>query len=315
LRLLLGGFAAVFAVANFRMWLALPDFFRRITFITHMSITGTRGEYVIQERTFNAYGTIWTDLPHLAVITAGTLLVAMCVFAGPRRSVLLWFMALYALVYPGLIQMAKFGGGPRHQLPALLPVLFLAVAGAFEIARGLRTPRWVPVAVAVALVAAVLPGSSARTEATLRGIRMDSRKLLYDFVSRHVPPDARIAQDWYACLPDPEAKHHEDDPLSLPHDVITGGSVADLGTLDELRAEGIEYVAVAAKQWLKVFRTNVRPRPEAEGKHARRRAFYERLFAEEELVWDSASAGSPPGGFFGLETRLYRITTPASPRP
>ena len=135
----------------------------------------------------------------------------------------------------------------------------------------------------------------------------ESRTALYVWVGAHVPAASAIVQDRYAGLPDPSEGYSTPQQPYLPQLVVTRHYAVDYGTLDELRARGIEYVAVCERIYERFFGAPRRFGTDlAREKFERRRARYAELFEQGELVFEAGSstiAGAPVNPI----VRLYRI--------
>jgi len=186
----------------------------------------------------------------------------------------------------------------RYFLPASALFALFAVIGASDLARLLspRFPRPLVFGVAaVALVAAQFPSWSASRGGWLayeRAFQTDDNADLIAWLNSNVPPGAVIAKDNRVALPDPRRKKHAARLGIIPQKVITPtwegkrtNFAADLGPLEKMRAEGITHVAVSEMDYGKFFRASLRPQDSDRANFERRRAFYERLFREAELLW------------------------------
>src|SRR4030095_13825867 len=81
--------------------------------------------------------------------------------------------------------------------------------------------------------------------------RDDSRELIA-WCRSELPPEAVIAKDSRICLPDP--KKPDTVPAdAIPQEVLAAKFVADLGTLDELRARGVTHVAISESDYGRFF--------------------------------------------------------------
>jgi hypothetical protein len=80
--------------------------------------------------------------------------------------------------------------------------------------------------------------------------------------------------------------------------------VADLGTLDELRAKGITHVAVSESDYGRFFLKSLQPKKGQEEDFARRKAFYESLFDSGEPLFER---GRGTVIYLHPGIRVYRI--------
>ena len=187
----------------------------------------------------------------------------------------------------------------RYFLPATAIFSLLSVIGAADLAETLarRVSRRLVFAVAaIALVAAQFPSWSRSRGGWLaydRAFQRDDTAELIDRLKNEVPPDAVIAKDNRVALPDPQRKKHAARLGIIPQTVVTprwrgkrSNFAADLGPLEKMRASGITHVAVSEMDYGKFFRGNLRPQNEGDSDFARRRAFYDELFREGELLFE-----------------------------
>ncbi|MFZ4682906.1 MAG: hypothetical protein ACOYMS_10405, partial [Terrimicrobiaceae bacterium] len=79
-------------------------------------------------------------------------------------------------------------------------------------------------------------------------------------------------------------------------------------TIDELRARGIEYVAVSEGDYGRFFLTTHKPRGGDQDDFERRRTFYERLFAEGRVIWECRA-----GDLQYLQPAIKLYQLPAQP--
>ncbi len=130
-----------------------------------------------------------------------------------------------------------------------------------------RTAGW---AAAAILLAFNLPGLLS----LLGGFAGDDHAALGAWIARRLPPDAVIAQDALAQLP----------TGALPQRVMSAVTVADLGDVAALRAQGITHVVVC---WYDSRRyTDPRKHPSASAHDfLRRREFYATLPTRAKSLW------------------------------
>ena len=185
----------------------------------------------------------------------------------------------------------------RYFLPATALFAVLAVIGAGDLADFLspRWPRRVVVTVAsLALIAGQFPSWTASRPGWLgydRAFQHDDNADLIAWLKAAVPRDAIIAKDNRIALPDPARKKDAARLAVIPQKIVAKKFAADLGTLDEVQAQGVTHVAVSEMDYGKFFLRGLRPQESARADFDRRREFYERLFREGELLreWDKGT--------------------------
>jgi len=106
--------------------------------------------------------------------------------------------------------------------------------------------------------------------------------------SPSVPGDAVLLKDNRIALPDPGRDKHAARAGIIPQKVIARRYAADFGPLDQLKQSAVTHVIVSESDYGRYFRGSLRPQKGEEGKFAKSREFYERLFKEAQLLeeWD-----------------------------
>jgi hypothetical protein len=173
----------------------------------------------------------------------------------------------------------------RYFLPATAMLVLLAALGALDAARllGRWVPlRWATVAVVAALVAAQLP-DWARYEAAFQ---RDDNAELFAWVKTQLPVSAIVAKDSRIQLPDPNNPHDAERFGRLPQKILADRFAADLGSIEGLRALGVTHVAVSESDYGRFFLRGLRPKKGEAEDFARRKAFYEELLRDGELVFE-----------------------------
>jgi hypothetical protein len=198
----------------------------------------------------------------------------------------------------------------RYFLPATAIIIMLAALGAAALSRFLwkgrplfgRTGTLWPAMIALTVAVAMqLPTFLDY----YHGFSFDGRTAMASYLKQHVPPGTIIAQD----------KRVDLDALKLPYDfrgkLFAAEAAQDKDTkkisFDLLRAQGIEYVAVAEGDYGRYFEKRLRPTDAGAKEFAERHEFYKRLFAEGEKVFECQ-----PGTLQYLQPHimLYRLPKP-----
>ena len=112
-----------------------------------------------------------------------------------------------------------------------------------------------------------------------------------------------IAQDRRVNLPTRTDPRHADASGFLEQTVVDDAAALQGGGLEELRAQGIRYVAVSEGDYGRFFLKTHKPAAE-ETDYARKKAFYERLFREGQLLWQCPAGVFP---YLQPELRLYQL--------
>jgi hypothetical protein len=115
--------------------------------------------------------------------------------------------------------------------------------------------------------------------------KTDDRRDLETWMSENLPAGAIVAQDAAVGLPDPE--HHKQKGMKREFSLEVEGSefVSDIGTLDELRAKGVRYVATTPKKSQRYTGGGMVPSDEVKEQFDRRKAFYVALPQQAKRIW------------------------------
>jgi hypothetical protein len=199
----------------------------------------------------------------------------------------------------------------RYFLPATAVFTLLAGMGVVDAARLFKT-KWIGWLVATAfLIGCQIDSLSAPFDwrdfgEYWQAFKQDDSRELVAWCRTELPRDAVIAKDSRIWLPDP--KKPDTVPLgSIPQKVLAAKFAADLGTLDELRAQGVTHVAVSESDYGRFFLKSLRPQSGQDAEYFRRKAFYETLLREGELRFE-LERGTVIYLHPGI--RVYRISGP-----
>lgn len=216
-----------------------------------------------------------------------------------------------ALALAPLAYLLALQASPIKAIRYLLPVVVLAhVQAGYTVAvlagrLGGVSPLRRAAATALLLALAAVP-QALEVRRHLLEFAGESRIALYEWVARHVPVESVILQDRYAGLPDPSEGYSTPEQPYLPHVVITRHYAADAGDLDELRRQGIEYVAVCERIYERFSDERRFGSDEVREDFLRRRDRYAELFEQGTLVFE-AGASDIAGAPVNPTVRLYRI--------
>lgn len=220
-----------------------------------------------------------------------------------------WALALFPVAYMLIL---SFSPKTHHRyfLPDTLIFCALAALAAFHPVRD-RFSR-ISLIVRHVLLGGALIWSFTMLVRVDGGFQNDSRQALIEYVKKNVPPDAIIVQDKRVNLPSRDEKRHADSPYFVDQKILGKLFAADVGTIDELRARGIHYVAVANDDYNRFFLKTHTPRPEERAEYDRRKAFYKQLFAEGNLLWQCASG---PQQYLQPALKFYYLPPKAEANP
>ncbi len=133
--------------------------------------------------------------------------------------------------------------------------------------------------------------------------RDDNAEMLW-WVKTQLPADAVIVKDSRVRLPETGNSEDEARLGTVPQKIIAKKYAADVGTIAALRVRGVTHVAVSASDYEGFFREGVRAKKNDEKSFEHRKAFYEELLRDGELVF-ARERGTVLYLHPGL--RLYRL--------
>ena len=233
-----------------------------------------------------------------------------------RRAVSLaeWLMLAFPFAYAIALSFSP-KSNDRYFLPATAVFTLLAALGAVDAARLLarRMPlRWALAGCAAVLVAAQTvsapPPLDWHTLAEyFAAFQHDDNAEFIAWIKAELPPDAVIAKDSRIQLPDPGNAKDLRRFAPLPQKILAERYVADLGTMDELRARGVTHLAVSESDYGRFLLTGSIPQKGEAEDFARRKAFYETLLRDGKPIFQR-ERGTVLYLHPGI--RLYRLPPP-----
>jgi 4-amino-4-deoxy-L-arabinose transferase and related glycosyltransferases of PMT family len=291
--------AALFSAVNLPV-LTNPEGFaagfeREIGF----AVSGHKG--ITRDIPHGVYGAVFRTATNPVVWILLGIYASGLAFRAKTARLSEWMLALFP---PAFALMLSFSPKTHHRyfLPATGLLLTLAAIGVVTPAlvrwRDKGLARSVTCGISAILIAATLAVQTPKFLTYFRGFRHDGRAAMAAYLREHARPGTVIVQDKRADL----------DSQKLPFEFRGKLFAADEGTLDELRASGVEFVAVAEGDYGRFFRKDFKSTDDGAADYARRRAFYEQLFAEGELVFQS-EAGTLQ--YLQPSVKLYRLSPSA----
>jgi 4-amino-4-deoxy-L-arabinose transferase-like glycosyltransferase len=183
-------------------------------------------------------------------------LLLVAFYAGLRRRWESLTLPERALVVFPLVYAVALSFSPkendRYFLPASALFTVLAAGGIHDIVRRPQFDSRRTLVAAVCgtlLVAAQLPSWTRDRAGLLRydhAFQRDDLQEMIDWMRTDVPPEAIVAKDGKVNLPDPKKRKHAARVGVVPQRIVSAKKyVADLGTIEELREQGISYVVVS----------------------------------------------------------------------
>ena len=217
---------------------------------------------------------------------AGLWLVS--VVRAPRKiSAVEWMLAALAVS-----QFALYSFIPktavRYYLPISLALTFLAIAGQARLLAAVRNRAVLHgcgIAVAVTLVGAAVFFQVQSLRVLDTELKSDDRRDLIAWIRSSLPANAVLATDKAVHLPDLRRQEHAGLTPLVQRLVGVEKEVADVGTVSELRAQGVTHVAICERTYLRYLDEN---KTNKDGSNQTpERLFYETLLKKGQIVWSS----------------------------
>lgn len=298
----LGGLIVPLLVINLPILLRLEDFKKGL----EREMSGATGGHRGQGRSvphLEYFQKIWqTTSP--GIFAGATIFYGWFLTMAKKQTLGRWLVFLFPLLFLAILSFSPKTAG-RYLLPNQVLLSWVAAVGAgwiFQWAWAKETRmRWTLGVFAAVITAWAIFSSASDYRTQQAGFEYDARTTLRDWIDANVPPGAAIATDGRVDL--------QAEGQWLERKVLTKEFVADLGSLDELLAEGVSHVAVSRQSYARFFNVKFRPTTSSSPDFARRAEFYRILFAEGRKVWQTK-----PGVNIYLHPgmELYDIRPPAA---
>ena len=287
----LGMFAAAFALtfilANRQMFTHLGEWLESFNHEFGMSVSGSRG--LAAQDPVNQY-LYWF---HFTVPTAAVVFLALNALSllttARRRSLAEWLIFLFPFVFTALLMLSP-RTSDRYFLPAAVLFNFNALVGvgvsAEWFTRAFGKFRCAGQCGFVALALFVgWSGQFAKFRAVEAQFKVDDRRELEAWMDANLPAGGKVVQDYAIHLPDAEDHKQEGMKRAFKHEVRGHEFVPELGTLDELLAQGVRYVATSPKKSQRYTGGGMIPSDDAKAEFERRKTFYSALPQQAKLLW------------------------------
>lgn len=292
LGLFAAGFVAAFVLCNFQIFTHMSLW--RESFNREVGYT-LKGQHGLLAQDSVTYYQQWfgTTVSKTAVFFLA-LNAFNLVTTARRRSLADWLIFLFPFAFTAML-MASPRVSDRYFLPAAVLFNFNALVGvglsAEWFTRAFGKFRCAGQFAFTALALFVgWSGQFSKYGAVKAQFKVDDRRELETWMNDHLPAGSSVVQDYAIHLPD--ATDHKQDDLNRPfkHTVRGHEFVAELGTLAELRAQGVRYVATSPKKSQRYTDGGMMPSDGVKEEFERRKAFYSALPREAKLLkkWDMA---------------------------
>jgi hypothetical protein len=195
----------------------------------------------------------------------------------------------------------------KYALPVAVMVGYMASIAVKEFLSAIVRPGW-PRAALVCLV--VAPIVTLQVLGCLERLQRFQNSDLPDiaaWMQANLPPGSRVVQDLKVDLP---SEIPTNKGKGEPIHVVGSVYAADVaGSIEEARQKGFAYAAVCERSYATLWNPRVRPREDAVDRHNRRKAFYEALRRDGQLLWDF----TPPPNSLLSRVSIYRLPNPQEP--
>ena len=280
-------FAIVFIVANHQMFTHLGEWLASFNREFGMSVSGSRG--VAARSPFAQYFYWFRQSVPTAAIVFLALNALSLLTTARRRSLADWLIFLFPFVFTAMLMVSP-RVSDRYFLPAAVLFNFNALVGvgvsAEWFTRAFGKFRCVGQCAFVALALWLGWGGQFHLFAKTRAqFQTDDRRELETWMDANLPAGGKVVQDDTIHLPDPDDHKQEGIARPFKHTVTTREFAPDLGTLAELRAQGIRYVVTSPKKSLRYTGGGMVPGDDAKEEFERRKTFYTALPREAKLLW------------------------------
>lgn len=285
-----GAFLLTFILVNYQMFTHLGEWAKSFQREAGYSVSGARG-MAAQDPAGYYMDWFWRTVPPVAVFFLFINLFNLLTTAR-RRSLGQWLLFLFPVAFTGMLMLSP-RVSDRYFLPPAVLFNFNAMVGvglaAEWFTRAFRGYRLAgQLAFAALAVSIGWRGPISAFERTVAQFKVDDRRDLEQWLAKpeNAPAGSIIAQDASVGLPDPE--HHKQKGLKreFPHNVLSEEFAADLGTLDELRAKGVRFLATTPKKSDRYTSGAMIPTEDGREEFERRKAFYSALAKEGKLLWE-----------------------------
>lgn len=239
------------------------------------------------------------------VLTAAVVYQLMCIVRWRQLSAATAVLVIGPLVYLVLLSLSRFVLD-RHLLPVSLAAYALSGFAIAQAATFFKRaePRWI---VSIALAGLVLLSSVTPARVIFHELKSETRLKVREWIRANLPASAILAQDrpTHLNIADPEflARYG-----TLPQAILTPRDlfVTDLGSLADLRAEGVTHVVTCDEAYSRLFTDRVISAAERD-EYRIRRARYEEIFSSGKLLFE-AKPQRPIGGSTSPIVRVYAIS-------
>ncbi len=280
-------FAITFILANRQMFTHLGEWRESFGHEFGMSVSGSRG-LAAQNPVAQYLEWFRQTVPTVAIVFLALNVLSLATTAR-RRSLADWLIFLFPIAFTGLLMLSP-RVSDRYFLPAAVLFNFNALVGvgvsAEWFTRAFGKFRFAgQIAFAAIALGIGWWGQFQLFGKTYAQFQTDDRRELETWMDANLPAGSKVVQDYAIHLPDPDDHKQEGMKRPFKHEVRGHEFVPELGTLDDIRAQGVRYVATTPKKSQRYTSGGMIPSDDAKAEFERRKTFYGALPQQAKLVW------------------------------
>jgi len=216
------------------------------------------------------------------------------------------------VVFTPLLQLAMISLSAviteRYVLPATVLAIVAAVWIVASVASSPRSSRAMRIGATLALLIGGV-STIVAFAATVHDLRHDARTQLRAWIAENLPPDAKIAAEFYAGLPTEQM-------LALDQTLPSVGRsierpffhLAMAGSLASLREQGFTHIVISSVN----FARFIDPVAKLTANAIARKEFYQSIFSRLTPIHEETSPTDLIGGTLGIQLLVYDIRSVAS---
>jgi len=194
----------------------------------------------------------------------------------------------------------------RYILPATLLLYVFAALGIVWLTNLIDRPQWRQIVLAISIIV-LASWQATRFRDYDRQFVVDSHELLADWINRTLPRGTLIVADTYTQL--------NGGLKNQTHaSVIRRRWASDVGSVSDLRARGVKYVAVAGTSYERFLDPATKASPDSNENFAHHQRFYRELFDTCPVVW-ARNAEHPMHVFNNPDITVFRISASVARAP
>ena len=286
------GFVGAFVLCNYQIFTHLGLWRESFNREVGYSLKGHRG--LLAQDSVAYYWQWFGDTVSKVMVVFLALNAFNLITTARRRSLADWLIFLFPFAFTAML-MASPRVSDRYFLPAAVLFNFNALVGvgvsAEWFTRAFGKFRFAgQCAFAALALLAGWNGQFAKFRTIAAQFKADDRRELEAWMNDTLPAGSSVVQDYTIHLPDEGDHKQEGITRPFKHTVRGHEFVPELGTLAELRAQGVRYVVTSPKKSQRYTDGGMAPSDEVKEEFERRKTFYSALPKEATLLkkWDMA---------------------------